>query len=516
MIEGFSTPITDHETLGKFVKSLDQELYNRGIKYSECLWDTYLGKAQQDLNILEAQIAELLLDPDHLDTVRAWRGKTDDPKLERILDLFERALLSAQVASHADVYRLKNDINAEVIKFRPTVGGKTLERSDLRQLMRHEPNRQIRREGYYAEKPLHDTIVDRCIDLIRTRNSRARDLGFDNLTALELPLSDIEKHEILSVFQPLESDTRDIFYSFLDRARTQEGYEQIQPWDVAYLIQKQVSLPKQAFPRDRMVEWTLEMAQSLGFPKDEFSDIHIEFGDIPFGGVCFGIDPPKDIRVLLNPRDGHEYVKVLFHEFGHALQNRYVPEEYHIAKYDTGPPFDEGMAEFLEGIAEEKNWLSTHTDLSPEQIEQYRLARAIERISWLRSLMYSAIFEFEFITNPDQDLDILSHNLIKQYVVPPPEPTPRWAAAQSILITHPIYVYSYILADCLAAQLRRRLGGPDGELFGDKNIAPYLIETCYSPGGYVSWRDKVKNASGYDVRVNDLLGELLASSHQRI
>ena len=512
MLEGYISPITDQKTLEKFLKDLDEELHQRGIKYGECLWDTYLGKAAEDLNLLEGKISELLLDADHLETVKVWRGKVDDPKVERILDLFERAFLTAQVVSHEDVYSLKNEINSEVIKFRPVVGGKTLERSDLHELMRHNPNRDIRREGYFAEKPLHDEIVNRCVDLINIRNDRARQLGFDNLMVLDLPLSDIQKEEILTIFNRLEPETRDRFFGFFEDAGAKEGYDRPEPWDIAFLIQKRASLPKEAFPRDRMVDWTLEMAESLGFPQKEFSDIHIEFGDIPFGGVCFGIDPPKDIRILLNPRDGLDYVKVLFHEFGHALQDRYVPEGYHIAKGDTGAPFGEGMAEFLEGIGEEQHWLTTHTDLSAKQIDDYRQARAIERMTWLRNLMASAEFEFEVVSNPDRDLDFLNHNIGKKYTIAPQEPSRKWAASQSMFVTHPLYVYSYVLADCFAAQLRSKLGGLQGDIFDNKNIASYLIEHCYQPGGYISWREKVQNATGHDVTADNLLGELLDAS----
>ncbi len=507
MIEGYSTPIADQETLGKFITSLDQEIHQRGIKYGECLWDTYLGKAQDDLNELEGKISELLLDPDHLETVKAWRDKADDPTLARLLDLFERALTGAQVTSHADVFKLKNEINSEVIRFRPTVGGEMMERSDLRELMRSDPNRDLRREGYYSNKALHHTIVERSVELVKVRNSRARDLGYDDLIDLDLPMTDIQKNEIMSVFDRLEAGTRDRYYAFLDDAGSKEGYDRVQPWDVSYLLQKQVSLPKEAFPKDKMVDWTLGMAEALGFPKNEFADIHIEFGDIPFGGVCFGIDPPKDIRVLLNPRDGHEYVKVLFHEFGHALQDRYVPEEHHIAKHDTGPPFGEGIAEFLEGIAEEKNWLLTHTGLSSDKIDRYREARAIERITWLRSLMASATFEFEVVTDQDRDLDMLSHQIAGKFTIVTEEPSRQWAA-HSIFVTHPLYVYSYIFADCLAAQLRGKLGSNGGEIYGNKDIASFLIETCFKPGGYISWREKVENATGTDISVDDLLGEL--------
>jgi len=518
MLKGYSTPISDQKTLAEFVKALDAELHRRGVQYSECLWDTYLGKAKDDLNVLEGRISELLLDADHLETVRKWRGSVENPTLERILELFERALLVSQVLSHEDVYRLKNEINAEVIRFRPEIGGKQLDRSDLRELMRLEPDRNIRRDGYYCERPLHEAIAGRCVGLLNLRNSRAQDLGFANLMTLGLPLSDVSQDEILSVFDRLEPATRSLYFDFLEEARAQEGYDSLEPWDVSFLIQKRVSLPKRAFPRNRIVDWTLEMAESLGFEDSPLRSrgedkggqfgIHIEFGDIPFGGVCFGIDPPKDIRILINPRDGHEYVKVMFHEFGHALQDRHVPEEYHIAKSDTGPPFGEGMAEFLEGIGEESGWLKSHTELSSKRIDGYHGARAIERVAWLRGLMAAAVFEFEAISNPIQDLDALSHSIGKKYTVVSAEPSETWAARQSIMVTHPLYVYSYILADCLAAQLRSTLGGSDGELFGNRDVAPFLIEECFRPGGMISWRDKVKNATGNDIRADELLEQL--------
>jgi oligoendopeptidase F len=507
MIINFKTPISDQSTLEKFLKSLDQEIHNREVKYGECLWDTYLGKAKDDLNVLEGRISDLLLDPDHLEVIRTWRGKVDDPILERILDLFERVLLASQVLSHPDVFRLKNEINQDIISFQPVIDGKTIERSDLRDIMHYEKDRSIRQKGYFAEKPLHDKTVERCVNLIKMRNDRARDLGYSDFMNLGLPMSDIHLDEILLVFDRLEAGTRDLYYGVLNEASSKAGYDRLEPWDVGFLIQKTVSLPREKFPKDRMVDWTKEMAVSLGFPQQEFKDIHIEFGDIPFGGVCFGIDSPKDIRVLLNPRDGLNYVKVLFHEFGHALHDRYVPEGFHIAKSDTGAPFGEGMAEFLEGIAEEKEWLTSHTDFSEQQIDEYRKARSLERIAWLRRLMASAAFEFEVVANPDGNLDELHHSLIQQYAVAPTIPVAQWAA-QSIMVTHPLYIYSYIFADCLAAQLRYRLGREEGGIFNNHEVAPFLIEKCYSPGGYISWRDKVFNAVGHDVQVDELLSEL--------
>jgi peptidyl-dipeptidase A len=71
----------------------------------------------------------------------------------------------------------------------------------------------------------------------------------------------------------------------------------------------------------------------------------------------------------------------------------------------------------------------------------------------------------------------------------------RWAADQMI-VSHPIYWHTYLIAELIAHQTREAIQAEDGVLLGNAKISTFLMERYYKPGASRPWLEKIAAATG--------------------
>jgi len=498
--------IDDEAALTSFLDELEHLIEEVGVEYSLCHWAIYTGQARDDLNAIEAKRAAILLDPDYADTVRAWTGRVDDPGVARRLVVLGRWLREARITCAEEVYSLRNSVSERIIGFRPRVRGEETSFSERARILMKEPDRALRREAYLAMRPLDEAVRGDLLELIARRNRAAADLGATDFASFALAQSSVDRDDLAALFTEIEDATRDDHRELLARSASELGVERVEPWDVRYAVERAVALPDDYFPKDAIVPKISSFLASLGIDLDAL-DIRLVVRDIPFGGLCFGIRIPHDVRILANPQDGHRDYEVLFHEYGHAVHDKLIDQPSPALREGVEGCFHEAMAEVFGNAASDREWLLGETDVPPDAVEAYVGKKKNAALMRLRGLMAASAFEFGLYGDPERDADDLWRALQERYVgVRDPSET-VWAST-SLFTTHPVYSHNYVLADAIAAQITDAIRARFGRFLGARGAADFLRTECFAPGASLDWPEKVESATGEPLSGRALLSTL--------
>ncbi|HEX2911801.1 MAG TPA: M3 family metallopeptidase [Chloroflexia bacterium] len=503
--------ITSEARLNDWLDQLENRLESVSVAYNSASFNKYIGLPASDLNRIDAAYSALLNEPSYRATVRHWLNRATNPLLCRRLELFEKSFLEAEVSKNPAIYELRNLINDRLIGYKPRVGNSELTRSDITEILRSHPDRTVRQRIYeQALSPLSRELESQVSALMQHRNTEARRLGFKTYADLHLHLLGTNRTTLFELFDRLEALTTAPYREFLAVAAREHGLERVEPWDLQWLADRRASLPDGPFQPDNMLAMVHALVALFGLKPQELP-IQVVKQDIPFGGLCFTIRVPDDIRILTNPKAGYLFYRTMVHEFGHGLHSAFIRQPSYTLKREWGP-FNEGMAETLAFFTHYPDWLLKTTGLSKAEVENYQRENARRRIQRLRNLLAQARFEIEAYDNPSANLNRLLADYEARYLLTPLNLTPRWAAV-SFPTTHPIYRQNYILAELIAAQTHAEIERRFGFFFqlpedGRKAVFNFLRANYYAPGAFTEWADKIRNATSKPLSVDALVKEL--------
>jgi hypothetical protein len=494
------------EQLAFFLDELEALIEEIGVEYSLCHWGIYTGQDGGDLNEIEARRAAVLLEPRYLDTVRAWTGRTGDPLLERRLTILRRWFDDAAIACAKDVSTLRNSITDRIGGFKPVVRGQEVSFAERTRILTKEPDRDVRRDAYLAMGPLDDAVRGDLLDLIGLRNERAAHLGHGDFWSFALRQSSIDGAELLSLFGRIEDATELDHRELLAGAASDLGVERLEPWDVQYAVERAVALPDEYFPKDDILPKVRSLFASFGIDLDALG-IKLVIQDIPFGGLCFGIRIPDDVRILANPKDGHRDYEVLFHEYGHAVHDKHIDQPSPALREGVEGCFHEGTAELFGNIASDREWLLAETSVPPGVVETYVGRKRNATLMRLRKLAAASVFEQGLYEDPGRDTDELWHAVQRRYVGVSDTERTIWAS-MSLLTTHPVYFQNYVLAQAIAEQIADALRARFGRFAGASEAADLLRTECYAPGASLDWPEKIERVTGSPLAADSLISRL--------
>lgn len=500
------------ETLLKsWLDQLETRLEKVAVSYNSASFNIYIGRPGPDLSQFDPAFSSIFLEPANQQVVNFWRERAADPLLRRRLELFRRNFLGAEVSKAPKISDTRNQLNDQLIKFQPQVGGKKVSRSEITEILRSHPDRDTRRKVYQqALTPLSTRLAAQVAELLHLRNVEARRLGYANFAELQLALAGLNRASLFELFDHLEKLTTGAYNAFLENSRRESGLDRVESWDLQWLAERKASLPEAAFSPEKIPGLVKDLLGKFGL---DLAALPVELvtKDIPFGGLCFTIKVPDDIRIVSNLRPGYPSFRTLVHEYGHALHAAFNRQQFFTLKRESGI-FNEGMAETLAYFTHHPEWLAGATGLDPAQVARYREDTRPRRVLRLRNLMAQARFEIEAYDNPSADLDHLLAETETRYLGVPLNLTPRWAAS-SFPTTHPVYRHNYILADLIAAQTHAALKEKFGSFFDLETnergkVFEFLRENYYAPGNRLEWAEKVALATGQPLSPIALINEL--------
>jgi hypothetical protein len=353
-------------------------------------------RPQPGMAALEAEQAALQRDPAVAEAVAAWQGRDPgDPLLARRVELWAASLRKAAVDGDAEVLRLRRELADALVSARYDVGGREVDLGAVRDALRKEPDAEARRAAWLSFGRLSRQMDARLRALMHLRNARARSVGASGYVELALGHSGLARPHVEATLRRLCAATDEAFARLL-------GGRKVAPWDVGVLLEGQAAPPADRFPRADMLARLYAWARQHGLDPEQ-SGIGIHFIDIPYNGLSMPIDPPHDVRVLLNPGDGHLYYKLLWHEYGHALHATGNRQATAMLRQEP-PLFNEAMAESLAFFTLEPDWVASFGATAAEAEGTIRAGLGAWLL-WLRTRSAHALFEYRAYDDPDGDLD---------------------------------------------------------------------------------------------------------------
>lgn len=469
----------------------------RALSVAECraVFERYLGQEVGDLDRFREANAAYCFD-EGIERVCLKHLDELDGLLRRRVELFLGYLLQFKVAGNPQTAELQGLLEDRFLKFRGHVGGQERTFGGLNQLIKSATDRHERQAAWEAFLPLGAENREGILDLVAVRNKLAVSLGYRDFFDLRFKHSEIDEAWFLNILDELEGATQAPYEEALANIQRTLGIETAMPWDVARGVESLSPLPPDAFSQANASRALRALLSGWGFSDRELEIPLHDTGNFTMGGLCFGIEPGKEVAILISPVNGPRYFRTYFHEHGHALHFRHAGQ-HNILLNVEDMAFNEGMAVFFESFVSDPAWVRQNMDLSEADQARYCLQARYAALTWMRTLLINIRFEHALYTRPDEDPDTIYLELQRRCggFALPPEAGSRWAADQ-MMVSHPIYWHTYLIAELVAHQTREAIQAEDGQLLGNPKVREFLMERYYKPGASLPWLEKIERATG--------------------
>ncbi len=484
--------------VGRFLNRLERELARLDRRLFLAWWNQYAGRSSEGTERWDLARTRLVGRENLRRFVQASLDRPYPPLVARRLELLHRIVEDALVEQHPPIVRLRNRLMRRVMGFGPTWRGRRLTQAEAREILQKDGNREHRRVAFRALGELNREIETGLRHLAKARNARSRELGYPSfmhfrLVAEGIPLGRLEGF-VDRILRAARTCFRDFRVEFQDRCRVPDYY----PWDATFAYHQRNPLPESLFPGGSMVRDVLSGIRGWGF-RGGLRPFRVVQRSIPIGGMTIGVVPPTDIRVIVNPKGGWDNYVVLFHEFGHAVQDFYTRGPTHLLRGPENVPgfagFHEGMGGLFEKIAADEVWLRSRPGSSPKQAKEFRWAfrhdamyTAAGTAAWVQK-------EIRMYRDPTAKLASEFQRLERQYFGF--DDYPARSFADPFWIEASFYGKSYLLASLLREQLLRTVHDEThGRLWPNPAVIPWLARNWFRHGNRFDWVPRVREVTG--------------------
>lgn len=490
--------------LVQFLDNLEERLEKLGNRLSELSFEKFVDKQPKpEMAELDKQRAAIMLDPALKELVDSWLPKADDNLLARRLQAWSDSLLSAQVSARDDIMQLTRSVGDRIISHRYAVGDERVDLGTLRGIIRSNPDRELRKTAWLAYSELSQDLAEDMLALVKLRNQAAQAAGYATYVDMLLELNGMQTAEVEAILHELTEATEGKYQSIITAGAAKFGIEEVQPWDIQYVLEQAGDVPNQYFPKEKILPALYDWAKLMNIDLQELGISHHTL-DIPYNGLCMGLNR-RDIRILGNPTDGYAYYRTAFHEVGHGLHSVLKEVDSMVLRRESGI-FTEGLAEVFGYIAQHPDWLA-HMGLNEKEAEQALQGSIGPQFHYLRQRTSFCLFEYEMYKNPDQDLDELFARTEASILGGALDKTRRWAA-NAWYVNYPVYWQNYVLADVIASQVHHHLEAEIGSLYNCPAAFEFVRSQYIAQGGLVPWLEKIEKATGKPLAAAALIEDM--------
>lgn len=486
---------------GAFEPWFDQVEENfRALSVAECaaVFLRYRGEAAGDLDRFRECNAVYAFDEAIEARCRAELPALAPGRLRRRVEIFLETLLQFRVAGDAETADHQAELEGAFMAYRGEVGGESRSFGQLNQLVKGHADRSFREAAWKAFIPMGEANRENFLRLVEARNRQARGLGYRDFVDMRWKLSSIDESWLLNLLDRLENLTDAPYKALSSALATRMGVESLGPWDTAFAIDGLCPAAQEAFDEAGAKARLDKLVGGWGFDLDALDIPTYACESFTMGGLCFGIEPGKTVKILLSPASGPRYHRSLFHEFGHALHFRLAGQGSILLNVED-MAFNEGMAVILESVVGDPAWVQANLKLEGEALEAYATYAKANILAWMRTLIANVRFEHALYARTDENPDEIYldlQNRLGGYQLPAEVGT-RWASDQ-MLVSLPVNWHNYLIAELIARQSREHLA-KQGPLYDNPAVGTFLREAFYLPGASRPWLDKVASATGSEL-----------------
>lgn len=429
---------------------------------------------------------------------RHCRANLDDLSglMHRRVELFLEQQLQFKIAGDPATAECQAPIETRFFKFRGDVNGQPHTFGQLNQMIKRSAIRAERQAAWEAFIPLGRENSDEIFQLVATRNRLAQNLGYRDFIDLRWRHSGIDEAWMLGLLDQIERETQVPYEAACQELSTLLGVDRLEPWDLAFAVDLVSPLPPDTFDEEGATRRLEKLLVGWGFSPSDMGIPVYQCESFTMGGLCFGIEPGKDVAILLSPTAGPRYYRTFFHEYGHAMHFRHAGQNNVLLNVED-MAFNEGMAVFFESFVSDEEWVSRNFELNARDLALYCRQARFAALAWMRTLLINVRFEHALYTQSDLSPEALYLELQQACggFELSLEAGARWAADQ-MLVSLPVNWHNYVTAELIARQTRETLLARDGSLLDNPGIREFLMSRYYLPGATIPWPEKIVAATG--------------------
>ena len=436
----------------------------------------------------------------------------------RRTELWQRGALGLKMLADPRSAELSDRLEAVINGHQFVLDGTPVPRSKLIEMRRSE-DRAVRRRTRQLEYELHRKAAPVAKELLVRRRDLTRELGQPSFWTAMLEVRGANPAATEQILGDLERRSARAFFAGLAGAGTQRlfGRRMLMPWDLEFVMQRVAPAPDALFPVERALPTAFAIYRAFGVDLEQ-KKLALSLRDFAFGGQTIAVRVPDDVRLVVRKSPGMRFFAVLIHELGHAfavLATQTAEPLYKGYEWVPGlldPAWAEGIAETFSRLLDHPEVLQRFLGLSPGDAAAVVRARRLESLAAIRRGLVSVRFERAALEQPDGDLDKLSLDVERRFsgLLVPRDTEPTWATSP-FLATYPVYIQSYTLAACVAAQIHAALKARFGPDWISPRAGNFVIEQMLADGSRSTLREKMIRGTGAPLGANPLLKFLLAA-----
>lgn len=373
-------------------------------------------------------------------------------------------------------------------------------------------------------------IAPEIVQLVKDRNSIARDLGFPDYYHIQLESIDESPEKIRTLIDEIDLKTSNQFSEVkkvIDKKLAKRfgiSIEELRPWHyndgkTSYLSKSFILKLDSLLSHKDPIKRASDFFDGIGLPiQDVIDKSELRKGNMD---ATIVIDFNNDVRIIGSITNTLDGLTKILHEGAHATHYKNVSDELPYLLKGPSLFIAEGVASYFANMTLDSLWLSQEVSCDVKTKKQIAFIcqhfRQIDPLFRIRKQMVFAEFEREIYASPDQDLDLLWHNLNLKYLginYPKEKGTCFWATNR-YFTSLSCNIQNYIVADVFAAQLKHTidykiLKGNTLCIQNNKAVGKYLIDNLYKYGDLMPWEKLIEKSTGEPLNsqyfVNDLIG----------
>jgi oligoendopeptidase F len=462
-----------------------------------------IARGNSKLSTLEIQKKILEAETESKFLAKLKTAKFSDPVFRRRQELFLEEATVTRISSDDELAKLVEEITNDESAMRYEVGGKQIARSELNNLLGHEPNRELRRQAWMAQEQLTARTGERIKQTMQLRRTLAARYPHQPFADLMLKHKGIRsRQQLLTWFDEIQRETEPEYQKLLERIRKDLKIETVEPWDLDYYFSTLTgSFEEKKFVPENGWEQVKRVTGTLGYNFDKLP-VDTTIAEITFGGGTYPILYRKEVKILANKYKGLRFVDTLFHESGHALHYSYEfeplttgsREDSFILETNVAEPFDEGLGQVISLMIYRPQFAGAAFGLTPEEIKTINESYRLKSLCDMRGTIADSMFEFAAYENPDQNLAALYDRITSKYLGVAMHGGRTWAF-DPFFSSGPIYLQSYVLAEMVGWQVHDALSKRFGETWG-VDAGEFLREKFFVRGGRLALDEIMQEGTG--------------------
>jgi hypothetical protein len=311
------------------------------------------------------------------------------------------------------------------------------------------------REAVEAINPLR-------MERLARQRETARDLGFDDLVAVADTINGFDAAALAGHLQAFTAASETVYYAALRRYLAEIDIESgdASIADLQHLLR--ASSWDAWFEPRRLNAAVAGTLRGMGIDLAEQANVRLDMERRPNKSpraFCVPVRVPDDVRLVIQPRGGHEDYAAALHEIGHVEHFALTDASLPAADRHAGDAsVTEAYATLLQGLLSEPAWLAEHLGMPAQEIAGFIDFAAFRKLYLLRRYTAKLLYELRLLRDPDPAVGRATYAGMLGLLSGVQIPESSWLADVDDNLYAARYLRSWMLEGSLAAALRTAHG----------------------------------------------------------